>query len=164
MDLDCAADGITAEQSPLWSAQNLDTIDVNEVKHVAGRTAEVDAVDIHRDAWISDRCVVCLADAANKDLANGARARRRRGLVELQVRYGITQLIHGMKLSRFQLFAAQRRNGDRYLLDAFFAAAGRDDDILDQLGAGVCAVGIVRLDRAKHELRDRDRGRCATNC
>jgi hypothetical protein len=58
-----------------------------------------------------------------------------------------TQLIHCVELPCLELVAAHCRDGDRDLLQIFFTTPRGDDDIVDRLGVGVCAVGSIRSER-----------------
>ena len=161
MDLDCAADGVSAEQRPLRPAQDLDTVDVDEVEHVAGGTTDVDAVNVQRDAGVGDRRVVRLADAANENLAHGTRAGRGSRLVEFEVRHGRTQLVHGVDLAGLELRARHRRDRDGHFLQAFFTPPRGDDDVVDGPGVAVPGLGGLRQGRGMEKLRDFDCNGCA---
>src|ERR1700681_2918240 len=49
-DVDRTADGVTAEQRPLGSAQDLHAIDVEHIETPADRARHVDAIDVSSDA------------------------------------------------------------------------------------------------------------------
>ena len=157
MHLDRPADGIAPEQGALRSSQDFDAVDVDQVQHVAGGAADVNAVYVHRNTGVGYRRVICLPDSANEDLADGAGTGRRRRLVELQVRNDVSQLIHGMDLSRLEFCAGQSGHGDRNFLQTLFASPGGDDDVVDRLCAGIHAAGLVSLNSGKQQRRKSDR-------
>src|SRR5690606_9081067 len=60
-----ATDRVLACQGALWAAQDLDTVQIDQVENRALHGREVDVVDVHTDARFEVRRVIALADAAD---------------------------------------------------------------------------------------------------
>jgi hypothetical protein len=83
-DADGTADGGPTEQSSLRSFQDLNVVDVDQVRIGADRTCQIHAVHIHADARIEIECKVNLTDSSYG--SGGA-------LVEIHVRGQGRQLV-----------------------------------------------------------------------
>ncbi|MNQ79182.1 hypothetical protein D3C85_941160 [compost metagenome] len=149
--LDRAADGVAAVQGALRSAQDFQTLDVEDVQHRALRAGHIDVVDIEADAGLEAPQRILLADAADEAGQGGVGAARNldRGVRGLLLQGGD---VGGAGL--FQTLAADGGDGDRHVLQRFFAAARRDDDVVDAgslLGLRLLGEGRGRAKRGRDE-------------
>ncbi len=71
VQLDGAADGILARQGALRAPQDLDPVEVDQVKGRAEQRRVVDVVDVHADAGLQRIAGVSLANATDVHLSGG---------------------------------------------------------------------------------------------
>ncbi|MND89640.1 hypothetical protein D3C80_817040 [compost metagenome] len=152
--LDRAADGVAAVQGALRSAQDFQTLDVEDVQHRALRAGHIDVVDIEADAGLEAPQRILLADAADETGQGGVGAARNldRGVRGLLLQGGD---VGGAGL--FQTLGADGGDGDRDVLQRLFTAAGGDDDVVDAGHLfGFRLLGEAR--RCAQRGRDEDAG------
>jgi hypothetical protein len=126
--LDRARERVLAVQRALGAAQNLDTLDVVYVQQGTLRAGDVHVVHVDADARLEAPQRVVLTDAA--DIGVDGAAGRAAG-VDFDVRDVRGHVLERAYVLFLQLLGGERRDGDRHVLQVLFAAAGRDDDLLD---------------------------------
>ncbi len=163
-----SADGVLAEQRPLWPAEDLDPIDVEQFEHRARGSGQVDAVDVDADTRILRDDEIRLTDAADEHLGEVAAAARIAGGRELHVRRGIGDPAQVPDVALAEGLPAQHRDRHRHVLRVLLAPARRhghhflapadlQHDVLEH--AGVAAAEREVGDRGLGEARERDRQR-----
>ncbi len=147
---DRAADGVAAIEGALRSAQNLQSLDIENIQHRTLRTGHIDVVNIEADAGLEAPQGVLLADAADEAGQGRVGAARDldRGVRGLLLQGGD---VGGAGL--FEALAVDGGDGDRHVLQALLTATGGDDDVID-------TGGLLGLRRLLGEARRRaNRGR-----
>ncbi len=141
-DVERAGLGIAAEQRPLRSAQDLETVDVDQILQRHARAPLIDPIEIDAD-HIVDAVAGRAGDADAADAERGVariggRIEQARGLI-LQVGQGDGALFR-------QHVAAQRLHRHRNVLEVLRAVARRHGDFLNGVAADERCVGFgVRL-------------------
>ncbi len=119
---DRAARGVAAKQRALRALQDLNALDVGQVKGGRFRVGDKEAIHIDADIRAAARGGDGGADAADGRLGEAARAVETQGGRQAR---NVRQLDH---VRGFQLRGADRGDRDRNVTGPFVAALGRDDD------------------------------------
>ncbi len=125
-----AADRVLAEQCALRPAQHLHAVDIDSVHHAADRAGIIDVVDIETDARIAEDREIILADAADEHGGVVIAARQRGGAIEADVGRELRDLVERGDAAIFERGGAERRDGDRHVLQPFRPAAGGHQDVI----------------------------------
>ena len=136
-DIDDTGRGIGTEQRALRAAQHFDALDLAEIAEADAVTGARHAVDDDTDGGFQTGIVTHGTDAADA----GGRLELVRGRGDVQARRDNGEVFQVANAGVGEEFLAVGRNGDRNVLDAFFAFLGRDGDDVDRaafiLGRGV---------------------------
>ena len=133
---DRAARGVAAIERALRAAQHLDTLQIDELEHRAGRAADDDAVDIDADGRVCGEDRFGFADAPHLDdevplgrrTGGGGEVRRDRA-----EHRGVGDA------ARFDRIGADRADRERDALQRFTALFSGDDDVVER-GRLVAAI------------------------
>ncbi|MNE43756.1 hypothetical protein D3C80_1379480 [compost metagenome] len=153
---DRAADGVAAVKRALRPAQDFDALDVEDVQNRRLRTGDIDIIHIEADARLEAPQRVLLADAADEGDQGRVGAPRR---LQRQAGRRTGQFGDVRRALLFQLLGRESRDGDRHVLQGFFATAGGDDHVVDgrglRLGRSLLGHGAGRQ-RAPGGARQQD--------
>src|SRR5690606_9406048 len=119
--------GIFTKQSALWPAQNLYPLNINKIKCCGSRTGKIYPVNIKSYTRVNS--VIGKPESRTKPpYIQGSITRIRR--IELYGRYKFLKPVHIKSPGIFSCRTPDHRNGNRYVLNRFLPAAGRNYDIL----------------------------------
>src|SRR5690606_27981087 len=130
IELDRAADRVTAGQRALRTAQHLDAIEVEQIEQRARQRRVVDVVDVDTDARLERVVEVRLTDAANE--SDHRRTDTRARGFQRDVRRLRGNLEYVRLTARLHHRGGDRGDRDRRILNVGLAELGRDDDFLDR--------------------------------
>src|SRR5262249_38236171 len=148
-----AGHGLRAIECPLWTAQHLDALDIDDVR--------IESLE-HRRVIDVEAGGVRALDAANRDAAarEGAiRSTRCEG----EIRDGIAVIPELRDSLRFELLRPEHGHAEANILHVLRALPRRDDDFLESRGRRRLAGGRLRLAGCGYgagcDERERDRAR-----
>ena len=128
--VDRAAGGVTAVQRALRAAQDFDALNVKEVRRAEVVRDQRNVVLVNADTGVGARGARALgADAADLEVVP-AEVR----VCEVDVRDGLQKVFAASDLLGLQGVRRKGRDGDRHVLNGFFAALSRHDQGLDDAG------------------------------
>ena len=116
---------VATEQRTLGSAQDFDTLGIDQVEDAADRPRNINLIDVQADAGFGRRQEFFLPDAANIDGRRVAGAAEARVILKGQVRHERGNLRDIRHAPVFEPVAGIGRDGDRRILQAFFGLARR---------------------------------------
>ncbi len=106
-----AAFGVLAEQRTLWTAENLDAVDVRKIEYGTEDGPEIDIVNIEADTRLERVFEIVLTDTA--DGHEGGFAEARAGLLDVHIRGGVCDIGYIDVAASVDLVGGNSRDGDR---------------------------------------------------
>ena len=106
-----AAFGVLTEQRTLWTAENLDAVDVCKVEYGTKHGAEIDIVNVETDTGLERVFEIVLTDAADRH--EGGFAKARAGLLDVHIRGGVGDIGYIDVTASVDLIGGNSGDGDR---------------------------------------------------
>ncbi|NJN51559.1 MAG: hypothetical protein HC809_07055 [Gammaproteobacteria bacterium] len=140
---------VATKQRALRSAQNLDTLDIEQLKGRTGDGAHVHLIDIDRDGGFVVVVEVVERNTAQREVGIVAFGRR---CTERHARCLSDDVDAVLKAELFDLLATECSHGDADVLHALLALLGSDDDLFHDLR---CVDYARRAHTKRQEQKDR---------